>query len=163
MYAKLNDEFHIGGQIKKAFEESGHSVEWLAEKIDCKRRNIYDIFTRTSFDTAQLMSISVALKTNFFIHFSEICENKIDKTKNTTPMIWPKDEFCIGALIKSKLNAEKLKTSWLAKKIRLQRDSVYKKFDRPSIDTTLLLLICEALNTNFFEYFCGLYEAAVSG
>ena len=67
-------EIHIGTLIKNKLREDGRSVSWLAKKIHCKRRNIYDIFNRTSIDTAQLMSICKALDTNFFEYFCK-CKN----------------------------------------------------------------------------------------
>jgi len=156
---KYNEK--IGDLIKKTLIENGRSARWLADMIHCKRRNIYDIFNRSSFDTAQLLRISFALKTNFFVYYSE---NLIDKTEYASPTIFQyllQDEIHIGKLIKNRLCENGQKASWLANKIRLRRDSVYKVFDRKSIDTALLLLVCETLKTNFFEYYCEIYDNTV--
>ena len=42
----MSEEQQIGLSIKKMLHEEGRSVEWLAKKIGCKRRNVYDIFTQ---------------------------------------------------------------------------------------------------------------------
>ena len=46
--------------------DNKHSVQWLAERINCNRRNIYDIFQRPSIDTELLMRIGKALGHDFF-------------------------------------------------------------------------------------------------
>ena len=65
-----NDEIHIGSLIKNKLNEDGRKVEWLAQKIHCKRDNIYKIFLKASIDTTLLLYISIALKTNFFAFLS---------------------------------------------------------------------------------------------
>jgi len=67
---------HIGNFIEIKAKEKGRSAEWLANKIHCKRRNVYDIYKRTTMDTAQLMIISKALETNLFEFFCEMYEGK---------------------------------------------------------------------------------------
>ena len=155
---------YIGGLIKKTLEEEGRSVKWLAEKIQCKRRNIYDIFERVSIDTVQLLRISLVLKTNFFVYFSEIYESMTDKTEDAPKICYtiPQDEVLIGCLIKKKLEEDGHSVKWLAKKIHSKRSNVYDIFNRASIDTARLLRICLALDTNFFEYYCDLYKNMMS-
>jgi len=68
------------------------------------------------------------------------------------------DELHVGGLIKKTLEEEGRSASWLAKKIHCKRDNVYKIFDRPSIDTVLLLRIGLVLKTNFFVYLSEYYR-----
>ena len=70
----------------------------------------------------------------------------------------PKNEIHIGSLIKSKLKNDGHSVSWLAKKIHCKRDNIYKIFDRPSIDTALLLRISFVLKTNFSMYLSEHYR-----
>jgi plasmid maintenance system antidote protein VapI len=152
---------HIGGLIKKKMEEDGRSVKWLADKIQCKRRNVYDIYDRTSIDSGQLLRISMALKTNFFTYFSKIYEKRAKITKNTdfeTCCLLPVDEIHIGNLIKKKLKEKGRSVNWLAGKILCKRANVYNIINnRDSIDTTQLFRICIALETNFFGYYSVLF------
>ena len=155
----------IGSLIQKVLDNKGFTPQWLAERIDCKRRNIYDIFKRSSLDTVKLLKISVALKTDLFKYFSEIYENTIDETMDATPKIryiFPID-FHVGNLIKNKLEEDGLSVIWLSKMIHCKRNNIYDILNnRASIDTERLLRICIALKVNFFVYYSDLYENTVS-
>ena len=150
----------IGILIKNRLKEDGRSVKWLAQKIQCKRRNIYDIFNRSSIDTAKLLRISLAMKYNFFLYFTE---NMIDKIEyalpNTKYCMLPQDEIRIGTLIKGKLEEEGRSVVWLAQKINCQRNCIYDLLkNKTSVDTTRLMKICKALKTNFFIYFIDMFN-----
>lgn len=56
--------------------DNKHSVQWLAERINCNRRNIYDIFQRPSIDTELLMRISKALDHDFFADISRLVKEE---------------------------------------------------------------------------------------
>lgn len=43
--------------------------------------------------------------------------------------------------------------SWLAKQICCNRDNIYKIYQRPHIDTNLLMKISLALNIDFFQFY----------
>lgn len=60
------DIMNIGELIKSVCEEQGISANELADKIYCKRQNVYKIFEKPSIPTAQLGLISKALKYDFF-------------------------------------------------------------------------------------------------
>ena len=156
------DNDYIGGLIKKTLDKDGRSAKWLAEKIHCKRRNVYDIYNRASIDTAQLLRISLALKTDFFVFFSEIYKKKIDKMEHIASGISyriPQDEIRIGRLIKNKLDEDGRSVRWLAQMIHCKRSNVYDIFNnRDSMDTARLLKVCLVLETNFFGYFSDLYR-----
>ena len=81
----LKNEFHIGKLIKHKLEEDGRRIEWFAKKIQCKRRNIYNIFNRFSIDTEQLLKISLVLQINFFDFLSEFYRNTANKADLTAP------------------------------------------------------------------------------
>jgi len=159
------EKLHIGDLIKSTLEQEGRSVKWLAKEIHCKGRNIYNIFNRTSIDTLQLLKICFALRTNFFVYYSEIYENKFEKTEYIVSKIDYKihqDEFHIGGLIKKMLEDDERSVNWLAKMIHCKRRNVYDIFNRSSIDTAQLMSICKALKTNLFVCFCELYRNKVS-
>ena len=82
-----DDEIHIGKLIRNKLKEDGRSVSWLADKIHCKRDNIYKIFDRSSIDTVQLLRISFVLKMDFFAYLSEFYQNmthKLELNNSTT-------------------------------------------------------------------------------
>jgi len=64
-------EFRIGRVIEAELHRQGRSVTWLSRMIHCDRRNMYDIFSRSSIDTGLLFRISLALGTDFFKHYSD--------------------------------------------------------------------------------------------
>lgn len=53
------------------------NVTWFAAMLHCDRRNVYDIFRRTTIDTQLLAQISIVLEHNFFKDIAEIVENRI--------------------------------------------------------------------------------------
>ena len=164
MIMKAQDKIHIGSLIRDRLKEDGRTTSWLAQRIQCKRRNIHDIFYRSSIDTALLYRICVAVKNNFFTHFFKICEIQINKTGCIASKVCYnelEEELNIGKLIKNKLVEEGRSAIWLSQKINCQRNNIYCIFNRSSIDTEQLLSICLALNTNFFEYYCEYYEKYV--
>ncbi|MDE6018610.1 MAG: XRE family transcriptional regulator [Muribaculaceae bacterium] len=64
------ESIHIGKIIEEELRRQERTVTWLSRKIHCDRRNIYDIFTRTSIDTDLLYKLSIALNRDFFACFS---------------------------------------------------------------------------------------------
>ena len=59
---------HIGQRIKEIFDAQprNHNIEWFADRLHCKRANIYNIFNRSTIDTDLLMHISKVLDHDFF-------------------------------------------------------------------------------------------------
>jgi hypothetical protein len=62
---------HIGKLVEGEFrklekEHSEYTVTWLAEKMCCDRRNIYNIFERSTLDTNLLTRLSIVLRHNFY-------------------------------------------------------------------------------------------------
>lgn len=67
---KEKEPVNIGKIIETELRQQERTVTWLSRKIHCDRRNVYDIFSRTSIDTDLLYKISIALNTDFFACFS---------------------------------------------------------------------------------------------
>lgn len=68
---------HIGKLIKIVFDKhpKDHTVTWLASKLHCNRRNIYDIFSRANIDVYLLARISKILEHDFFKDISDTIDN----------------------------------------------------------------------------------------
>ena len=64
------ESIHIGKIIEDELRRQERTVTWLSRKIHCDRRNIYDIFSRTSIDTDLLFKLSIALDRDFFAYYS---------------------------------------------------------------------------------------------
>jgi len=65
------EEIHIGKIIRKIKDENGIKTNWLAKKIGCTEKNAYNLYKRKTIDTAQLVTISIYLKFNFFWIYTE--------------------------------------------------------------------------------------------
>lgn len=63
---------HIGEEIKKKVLEKGFSGAEVSRKISTTRQNINKIYQRSSIDTSQLLTISIALDYNFFQLYSDL-------------------------------------------------------------------------------------------
>ncbi|MBO4739018.1 MAG: helix-turn-helix transcriptional regulator [Bacteroidales bacterium] len=59
----------------------------------------------------------------------------------------------IGTLIRDELRRQGKTNQWLAKQIHVHPRTINKIFLKDIIDTHQLLLICKALNTDFFKFF----------
>ena len=59
----------------------------------------------------------------------------------------------IGHLIHEQLKRDQRSASWLAREIGCTRNHVYKIFNKPSLDSDLILRISVAMNFNFFQYY----------
>ena len=74
----------IGKLIEQELRRQERTVTWLARKINCDRRNIYNVFERTYIDTELLLRISIALQTDFFAYYSRILQS-IENQEITPP------------------------------------------------------------------------------
>jgi len=152
-------EMHIGRIVREKTEEDGRKVEWLAKKIHCKRSNVYKIFDRASIDTARLLSISLALKIDFFAYLSDFYQNIVSTENNidATFLTMLYNEFHVGKLIRKRVEEDGRKVGWLARKIHCKQRNIYNIFDRSSIDTEQLLKISLVLKMDFFMYLSEFY------
>ena len=64
-----------------------------------------------------------------------------------------KNEVHIGSLIKSKMEEQGRRTSWLAQKLACDRTNIYKLYSRPTVDAALLLKISQLLDYDFFQHY----------
>ena len=56
----------------------------------------------------------------------------------------------LGNMIKRELKAQGRSVSWLARTINMERSSIYKIFDRDSLDVGLLIRISIVMDHDFF-------------
>ena len=57
------------------------NVTWLAARLNCDRRNVYDIFRRPTIDSQLLTQLSIVLEHNFFRDIAEMIEIRINEKK----------------------------------------------------------------------------------
>lgn len=78
-----NTRLHIGKMIEAELRSQERSIMWFSRQLHCDRRNIYDIFKRTSIDTHLLLRISCILRRNFFLTIADSL--KIPVSQQITP------------------------------------------------------------------------------
>ncbi|MDR0296053.1 MAG: XRE family transcriptional regulator [Prevotellaceae bacterium] len=66
---------HIGELIRQKQKESGKTVVWFADKINCHRTNVYKIFAKPHLNSLQLALISSVLDYNFSSHYPDYKES----------------------------------------------------------------------------------------
>lgn len=70
----------IGKLIEKEVRKKQMSITAFADRICCKRNNVYDIFKRSTIDIVQLKRISQVLEHNFFKDLADdvelICDSE---------------------------------------------------------------------------------------
>ena len=75
----MENDIHIGQEIKKILDEKHISAAKFADMIHCSRRNAYDIFSNGSMDIKRLKHISELLDYDFvalFVQDNSISEKK---------------------------------------------------------------------------------------
>lgn len=65
---------NIGEMIKEEVHSQGMSIVEFAKRINCRRSNVYNIFSRSSINTHLLIMISKALNKNFFKYVAGIMD-----------------------------------------------------------------------------------------
>lgn len=70
---------HIGKMIEAELRSQERSITWFSRQLHCDRRNVYDIFKRTSIDTHLMLRISCILKRNFFLTIANSLEASINQ------------------------------------------------------------------------------------
>lgn len=73
-------EVHIGRIIKDLVKRKGISVTEFAIRINCTRRNAYEIFEKETIDTGLLQKISKVLEVNLFVSY--VSEEEVFKIKS---------------------------------------------------------------------------------
>ena len=69
----------------------------------------------------------------------------------------------IGHLIHEQLRKDHRSVGWLAREIHCTRNNVYKIFNKPSLDSDLILKISKVMSFNFFQYFTADFLASMKG
>lgn len=64
-------QIHIGHIIRDELRRSGHTNQWLADRIGITTRTLQKVFNKPSIDTQQLLLISRALGVDLFASYSE--------------------------------------------------------------------------------------------
>ena len=64
-------QIHIGNLIRDELRRSGHTNQWLADRIGITPRTLQKLFNKPSIDTQQLLAISRALGVDLFRHYSD--------------------------------------------------------------------------------------------
>lgn len=59
----------------------------------------------------------------------------------------------IGKIIEEELRRQERTPTWLARKINCERTNIYYIFRQSSINTEMLRLISQALQTDFFKFY----------
>ena len=68
----------------------------------------------------------------------------------------------IGHLIQEQLRKDNRSVGWLARQIPCSRNHVYKIFNKPSLDSDLILKISNAMNFNFFQYYTTEFKQSLA-
>ncbi len=71
------------------------------------------------------------------------------------------EDVHIGKLIQQTLKKQGRSPSWLAEQINCNRDNIYKIYQRPHINTELLMHISIVLKVDFFEYYEEMYKKQI--
>ena len=69
--ASTMQQIHIGNLIRDELRRSGHTNQWLADRIGITPRTLQKLFNKPSIDTQQLLAISRALGIDLFHYYSD--------------------------------------------------------------------------------------------
>lgn len=86
---KIRNEQTLGEKIKNLIKEKGYTVTEFAQKVNCSRRTLYEIFKKDSIEVDLLMRISKVLNYNFFNELNNEYQKEIGKevVSNQTPYL----------------------------------------------------------------------------
>lgn len=70
------ENIHIGNHIQQRLQHDGRTIKWFSEQLKCDRRNVYNIFRKSSLNTEQLYRICEILHYDFFVLYSQQLTNK---------------------------------------------------------------------------------------
>ncbi|MBR5803400.1 MAG: XRE family transcriptional regulator [Bacteroidaceae bacterium] len=59
----------------------------------------------------------------------------------------------IGQLIRQELQNQGRTVAWLTRELNCSRSNVYKIFEKPTLDTAILLQVSRLLKVDFFRYY----------
>ncbi len=148
---------NIGELIEKRLKEIQMSHAELARAVNMDQSNMKKLLGKPSMDTGRLVLFSQAMRYNFFMDFSKNEDYK--KLKDDEFKI--DDSIHIGGIIKVVMQSLKITQEELCDRlmkleegISYRRGDISKLVNRKTIDTNKLLKISEALDINFFDFYC---------
>ena len=147
------ENFDICLLILEKLKEKNLTVAWLARQIGSDGGNLRKILNNNrDIYTALLYNISVALKEDFFVLYSErlkkIIHHYYFKVNYSSTQTEPID---ICRLILEKLDEKDLSIAWLARQTGCDKDNLRKTLNNnQDIYTDLLFKISVALEEDFF-------------
>lgn len=77
----------IGKLIEQEMKDQNRSANWLSMRLNCDRRNIYDIYRRPYIDTNLLFRISLALGKDFFKLYSDMIKEANNQQVTPPPEV----------------------------------------------------------------------------
>ena len=69
---------HVGSLVRAELSRQQQTVAWLAEQLGIKRTNCYRILGAQSINTALLERISITLRHDFFVDYSNAFSSTIE-------------------------------------------------------------------------------------
>lgn len=64
----------------------------------------------------------------------------------------------IGQIIRQELRNKGYTVSWMARELNCSRSNVYVIFEKPTLDTAVLMQISKLLDVDFFQYYTAEFE-----
>ena len=71
MHQETKINIDIGSIIRQKMNEQGTTIAWLAQQVHCDRSNLGKQLQNAHIYPELLLKISIALKTDFFAHYSQ--------------------------------------------------------------------------------------------
>ena len=72
----MNPKTDIGKIIQEKLDEKKRTIAWLAREIGCNKSNLYKKIKENNLSKELIFSVSIALKEDFFIYYSEEAKKK---------------------------------------------------------------------------------------
>jgi len=72
----------IGAAIRLKMSEQGATIAWLAQQVNCDRSNLRKQLLSAQIYPELLLRISVALKTDFFVYYSQCFQQCVENKQN---------------------------------------------------------------------------------
>ena len=83
LWESININMDIGAVVRKKMSEQGTTTAWLARKVNCDRGNLRKQLYNIHIYPELLLKISIALKTDFFAHYSDYFRQITEEQNDT--------------------------------------------------------------------------------
>ena len=77
--ATKTEKIDIGLAVRLKMSEHGTTIAWLAKQVNCDRSNLRKQLHKEHIYPELLQKISIALKTNFFLQYSDWFTQEADQ------------------------------------------------------------------------------------